>query len=56
MLWLKHTSLHILKGTLQNEPLGELKMKNSHSTDYATDTGQKSWYSEYIMGWKTKES
>ena len=39
MLWLKRASLRLLKGTLQNEPLGELKMKNSHSTDYTTDSG-----------------
>jgi hypothetical protein len=28
-----------MKGTLQTEPLGEMKMKNSHSRDYTTGTG-----------------
>jgi len=39
MLRLKCTSLCSMKGTLQTEPLGELKMKNYHSIDYTTDTG-----------------
>jgi hypothetical protein len=39
MLRLKHVSLCLMKGTLQTEPLGEMKMKNSHSRDYTTGTG-----------------
>jgi len=36
---LKPISLCLMKGTLQTEPMGELKMTNSHSTDYTTGTG-----------------
>jgi hypothetical protein len=41
MLWLKRVSLCLMKGTLQTERMGELKMTNSHSTDYTTGTGAR---------------